>query len=345
MTVPRNLPRLLLLAGIGGAIALAVLYRDRIDLAALDAWLSGFGFWAPAAYLLAYAAGTVAFLPGSLFALAGGALFGPVWGAVLNLLGATIGAGLAFLAARYIAGYWVERKAAGWLKQLVAGVEAEGWRFVALLRLVPLFPFNLTNYALGLTRIGFLPYVLTSLICMAPGAIAYTWLGHAGREALEGDATAIRYGLLALGLLAAIAFLPRLLKRLKRAPEPDWIEPEELQRQLSGANPPVIVDVRGSKEFAGEQGSVPGSVNISLPEIGAHLDDLRETGAASLVIVCLTDKRSAEAARTLESAGFESIAVLRGGVKRWNELGFENARRHGETPGGSNSRPLEPGAA
>ena len=68
------------------------------------------------------------------------------------------------------------------------------------------FPFNLTNYALGLTRIGFLPYVITSFICMAPGAIAFSWLGHAGQGALSGDASAIRYGLYALGLLAVIAF-------------------------------------------------------------------------------------------------------------------------------------------
>lgn len=326
MTASRHLPRLLLLAGIGGAIALAVLYRDRIDLAALDAWLSGFGFWAPAVYLLAYAAGTVAFLPGSLFALAGGALFGPVWGAGLNLLGATIGASLAFLAARYIAGDWVERKSAGWLKQLVTGVEAEGWRFVAFVRLVPLFPFNLTNYALGLTRIGFWPYAVTSLICMAPGAIAYTWLGHAGRAALEGNATAIRYGLLALGLLAAIAFLPRLLKRMRRAPDPVWIEAGELLEQIAAEHPPFIVDVRSAEEFAGELGSIPGSVNIPLPEIGARLEELRATGADRHVIVCLTDKRSAEAARRLEAEGFENVSVFRGGMKRWNELGFDTGR-------------------
>ena len=103
------------------------------------------------------------------FALAGGALFGPILGSVLNLLGATIGATIAFVLARYVAGDWVARKGAGRLKQLITGVEAEGWRFVAFVRLVPLFPFNLTNYALGLTRIGLLPYVVTSLLCMAPG--------------------------------------------------------------------------------------------------------------------------------------------------------------------------------
>jgi len=102
------------------------------------------------------------------------------------------------------------------LQRLITGVEAEGWRFVAFVRLVPFFPFNLTNYAVGLTRISLKHYVLASLVCMAPGTLAYTWLGYAGREALAGNATAIRNGLIALALLAAIAFLPRLIRRLRR---------------------------------------------------------------------------------------------------------------------------------
>jgi uncharacterized membrane protein YdjX (TVP38/TMEM64 family) len=73
--------------------------------------------------------------------------------------------------ARYLAADWVARKAGGRLGRLIAGVEAERWRFVAFVRLVPLFPFNLSNYALGLTRIPLSHYVLASLVCMAPGAI------------------------------------------------------------------------------------------------------------------------------------------------------------------------------
>ena len=134
----------------------------------------------------------------------------------LNLVGASIGAGVAFLTARYLAGDWVTRKSGGFLTRLIAGVDAQGWRFVALVRLVPLFPFNLTNYALGLTRIRFLPYLATSFVCMAPGAIAYTWLGYAGRDAAAGNMQAVRYGLLGLGALAAVALLPRLIASLRR---------------------------------------------------------------------------------------------------------------------------------
>ncbi len=210
-----RLTRLLLLAVVAGAIILVTLNRDKLNPEALDAWLSGFGIWAPVIYVGLYALGTVVFAPGSLFALAGGAMFGPVLGTILNLLGATLGASIAFLIARYLAGGWVAQKSGGRLKRMIAGVENEGWRFVAFVRLVPVFPFNLSNYAFGLTRIPFVSYVITSFISMAPGALAYTWLGYAGREALDGNGAAIQYGLLALGLLAAIAFLPRVIKRMR----------------------------------------------------------------------------------------------------------------------------------
>lgn len=326
MSSAHRIVRLLILAGIATAIAWAGVHRDELHPTALNAWLSGLGLWAPVIYVGLYAAGAVVFLPGSLFTLAGGALFGPLWGALLSLVGATIGAGIAFLVARYLAGNWVARKAAGWLKRLVTGVEAEGWRFVAFVRLVPLFPFNLTNYALGLTRIGFLPYVATSFLCMAPGAVAYAWLGHAGRAALAGDASAIRYALLALGLLAAVVFLPRLLGRFRRGGE-GWIEPDELWRQMEQAGTALtVLDVRGADEFTGPLGHIQGALNIPLGELDSRLDGLRSKSGARIVVVCRTDKRSAKGQAALRAAGFHSTTVLRGGMQRWNTLNFATVR-------------------
>ena len=321
-------PRLLLLGGLAATILWAALNRDRLDLAALDAWLSGLGLLAPLAYLGLYAVGTIAFLPGALFALAGGALFGPVWGSLLNLAGATVGASLAFLIARYLAGGWVTARTGGRLKQLFEGVEAEGWRFVAFVRLLPFFPFNLTNYALGLTRIKFVPYVITSFVCMAPGAIAYTWLGHAGREALAGDASAIRYGLLALGLLAAIAFLPRLVRRLRGGTAPRWIETSELANGLGGGGA-TIIDVRSPAEFTGPLGHIETALNIPLGELAERLTEIAAHGNEFVIVVCRTDKRSAAAAKLLSADGFSDIRVLRGGMEQW--------RRYVSTLAGNNS--------
>jgi uncharacterized membrane protein YdjX (TVP38/TMEM64 family) len=201
--------RLGVFALLAAATIVAVAYRGAIDGGALEAWVQRFGAAGPLVFIAAYALGTVLFLPGSVITLAGGALFGPLWGSVYSLTGATAGAAAAFLFARYVAADWAHRKAGGWTRQLIEGVEKEGWRFVAFARLMPLFPFNLLNYALGLTRIPLGQYVVASCVFMLPGALAYTYLGYAGREAIGGGEDVIRKALLALALLAAVAFLPR----------------------------------------------------------------------------------------------------------------------------------------
>ena len=207
--------RLAFTLSLAAAVAWAVINRETFDIVAIEGWLQNLGFWAPVAFILLWVLWAVLFLPGAVLGLAGGALFGPVWGVVWTLTGATMGASLAFLAARFVASDWVAARAGGRLKLLLDGVEAEGWRFVALTRLVPLFPFNMLNYALGLTRIPFPVYVLTTLVCMAPGTAAFTYLGYVGREAAAGGEGVFRKALLALGLLAAVAFLPRLVRRLR----------------------------------------------------------------------------------------------------------------------------------
>jgi uncharacterized membrane protein YdjX (TVP38/TMEM64 family) len=216
--VSRQLARLLALLALGAAGALAFAYGGRIDPQAIGIWITAAGMAGPALFILAYALATVFFLPGSLLTLAGGALFGPWWGTLFNLTGATLGAALAFLVSRHVAADRVRRRVGPRANRLIEGVEAEGWRFVAFTRLVPLFPFFLLNYALGLTRISFPHYVVATAVCMAPSAFAFTWLGFAGREAVAGGEGLIRTGLIALGLVAAIAFLPRLVMRLRNRP-------------------------------------------------------------------------------------------------------------------------------
>jgi uncharacterized membrane protein YdjX (TVP38/TMEM64 family)/rhodanese-related sulfurtransferase len=320
MSMRRLLPRVALTLLLAAMAAWAFFHRDQINLATLDAWLASLGPWAPIGYVMLFALATVAFVPGIVFSLAGGALFGPLWGGVLNLTGATLGAILAFLVARYIAGDWVARKTGGLLKRLIDGVDAEGWRFVAFVRLVPLFPFNLSNYALGLTRIPLQHYVIATLVCMVPGAVAYTWLGHAGRGALGGEAGAVRYGLLGLGLLAAIAVLPRVIGRLRGSFT--WIKPNELKRRLDQGDAVAVIDVRGPDEFTGALGHIATARNIPIAELNSRLAELAGLEAAPIVLVCRTDKRSAAAAHTLREAGFSQVSVLRRGMERWNEAGL-----------------------
>jgi uncharacterized membrane protein YdjX (TVP38/TMEM64 family) len=213
------LARLGAFAAVAAAIVAIYPYRGTLDVVALERAVRSAEIWGPVLYITLYAIGTVLSLPGAVLTLAGGALFGPVLGAFYALTGATIGATAAFAIARYVASDWVARRAGGRLRQLLDGVEKEGWRFVAFVRLVPLFPFNLVNYALGLTRIRLRDYALASYAFMLPGALAYAYLGYAGRTALAGNEGAIRNGLLALALLAAVAFLARLVRRWRSAEE------------------------------------------------------------------------------------------------------------------------------
>jgi uncharacterized membrane protein YdjX (TVP38/TMEM64 family)/rhodanese-related sulfurtransferase len=255
--------------------------------------------------------------------LAGGALFGPVWGTIYNLTGATLGAVLAFLLARYLATDWVQskiRKTTGSrVERLMNGVEAEGWRFVAFTRLVPLFPFNLLNYALGLTRIPFGHYVLATGIFMLPGAIAYTYLGYAGREAVAGGEGWIQKGLIALALLATAAFLPRLIGKLRQQP---MLEVEELKRRLEAGEELLVLDVRTADDFIGEQGHLKVARNLPLENLADHLDELGEGPEQTIVIVCRTDRRSAKAAALLARRGFADVHVVRGGMTAWREHGW-----------------------
>src|SRR5262249_55936736 len=111
--------------------------------AAVVAWVEGLGVWGPLVFVGVYSLAPALWVPGAVLTLAGGALFGPLLGALLSLAGATVGATVAFLLARSVAADWVEQRLGRRLQAIKAGVEREGWRFVAFVRLVPVFPFNL----------------------------------------------------------------------------------------------------------------------------------------------------------------------------------------------------------
>ena len=313
-----DIARAALILALLAGLAIAFANREAISQQALQQWLATAGWWAPVVFIALYAAGTVLFLPGSVLTLAAGALFGVLPGALYSLAGATLGAMLAFLIARHLAGGWVAQKTGGWLKQLIEGVEAEGWRFVAFVRLVPLFPFNVVNYALGLTRIPLASYALASAVCMLPGALAYAWLGHAGRAALAGDADAIRNGLLALAVAAALMFLPRLVRQFKAGL---MITPEML-RTLQTEGGIAVVDVRDAKDFVGETGHLPGALNLPLGELPARIAELEPWRKNGVVLICRTQVRSGQAARLLAKQGFSGLRVVRGGILAWRELGY-----------------------
>ena len=179
--------------------------RERID---------GFGAWAPVIFVLGYVAAVVAFVPALPLTILGGLAFGAGWGALYVAIAATTGACLAFLIARYAAraavARWMARYPA--LERMDRAVARHGFRIVMITRLVPIFPFNLQNYAYGLTSIRFGAYAVTSFLCMLPATLAFT----AAAGAVVAGAWDARRMLLLLALagvlLVALSLLPRWLR-------------------------------------------------------------------------------------------------------------------------------------
>ncbi|MEL7059550.1 MAG: TVP38/TMEM64 family protein [Acidobacteriota bacterium] len=187
------------------------------------AWVDSLGVWAPVAYIIGYALATVLMIPGSLLTLAGGVLFGLWKGTALVFVGASLGATLAFLIARYLARGAIERRLEGNERFAVIdrAVGKQGTKVVFLLRLVPFFPFVWLNYGLGLTKVRLRDYVI-GCIGMLPGTFLYVYYGKAiGSLAALADGSGQaeqgieRWIFLGLGLVAAFA-VTALITRIAR---------------------------------------------------------------------------------------------------------------------------------
>jgi hypothetical protein len=149
-------------------------------------------------------------------------------------------------------------------------------------RLVPLFPFNLLNYALGLTRIRLAEYVVATALCMIPGAAGYAYLGYAGREALLGAEGWVRTGGIALAVLALLVLLPLMLRhwRAHRA-----VSPATLAEWLDEGRDVHVLDVRSAREYHGPEGRIEPSTLIPIDELERRLPELAPRRAQPLVVV------------------------------------------------------------
>ncbi len=191
---------------------------------ALAERIDGLGAWGPVAFACVYAAATVAFAPGSILTLLAGAIFGIARGTVIVFAGATTGAALAFLVARHLARSAIENKVARHPRfaAIDRAIGEQGGRIVFLLRLSPVFPFNLLNYALGLTKVRFADYVVAS-VGMIPGTLLYVYYGQAIGDvaALASGARVARgvgyYAVLGIGLVATVVVTTLVTRLARRA--------------------------------------------------------------------------------------------------------------------------------
>lgn len=209
------------------AVAALMLLGRRLggEIQSFVAWVQALGAWGPLVFVAGYALATVLFVPGLLLTLAAGLLFGLLRGTAYTLVGATLGASAAFLLSRTVARRAMERRlgANPRFAAIDRAVAREGRKVVFLLRLSPVFPFNLLNYALGLTRVRFVDY-LVACVGMLPGTFLYVYYGTAlgSLAALAGGGEsaprgAERWLLLGLGLAATVAVTVVVTRIARRA--------------------------------------------------------------------------------------------------------------------------------
>jgi uncharacterized membrane protein YdjX (TVP38/TMEM64 family) len=189
-------------------------------------WVKGMGPLGGALYALVYIAGTALFFPGLPLTLGAGFVYGPVIGTLVVSPASVAGACLAFLIARYFARDWVARRLNKYPQAAAMdrAIEKNGFKVVVLLRLQPVIPFNMLNYALGLTSIRLRDYALASWIGMLPATVLYVYLGSImndvsdllrGRPNSGVAGRVLLWGGLA-GMVALVWWLGRVAKRALR---------------------------------------------------------------------------------------------------------------------------------
>lgn len=200
---------------LAGALLLWSLLPVGAWLEALRVWIVGLGFAGIAAFVAIYVVGAVMLAPVVLLTVMAGFAYG-FWGLPIVLVAATTGATLAFLIARYLARERV-RAAMSRRRDLAAldrAVAEEGWKIVGLLRLSPLVPFNLQNYAFGATGVPFIHFVAATFFGIIPGTALYIYLGVLGGAA--GEAGPLKWAFFALGLIATIAVTALIARKARQ---------------------------------------------------------------------------------------------------------------------------------
>jgi uncharacterized membrane protein YdjX (TVP38/TMEM64 family) len=195
-----------------------MLTRDM--LASFLEWVQGIGPWGALLFAAAYVPAAILLVPGALLTLGAGFVFGVVRGTVIVSLGSTAGAAAAFLMARRLAHDWVARRMTGRPKLAAIGsaVETEGFKIVLLTRLSPVLPYNLLNYAFGLTAVPFRKYVLASWIGMLPGTVLYVYLGSLARAAVGAkERTPAQWTLYGIGLAATVVVVILVTRTARKA--------------------------------------------------------------------------------------------------------------------------------
>ncbi|OIP42700.1 MAG: hypothetical protein AUK47_03765 [Deltaproteobacteria bacterium CG2_30_63_29] len=221
---------LLLVALLAAAITAFALLPVNHWTAAFLEWTESLGAWGLVLVAVVYVPACLFAFPGSVLTLGTGFAFGVVPGTIAVSIGSTAGAAAAFLVGRRFAREAIEQKLDKYprFRAIEGAIEQQGFKIVLLTRLSPVFPFNLLNYAYGLTKVSFKDYVLASWLGMLPGTLMFVYLGSAAGDLTQLlttgklDGGAAQQALFWGGLLATIVvtvFVTRVARKALREAE------------------------------------------------------------------------------------------------------------------------------
>ena len=202
---------LFLIAG----LAAVIVWRDDIDSARIIAWAESQAVWESVLLFLAlHIVASLFFIPRLILGAAAGALFGVWFGTALALFGATLGGLAGFFVVKLLSSDAVRIEETPRFGKWIEKAESHGWKFVMIVRLVPVFPHSLVNYVLGLSQVSIWGYAIGSALGMVPTAFVFVNLGATGRSIFEGSQDYALLAVWGLGLLFVSWLLPKLLRRV-----------------------------------------------------------------------------------------------------------------------------------
>lgn len=215
------------------ATGLTVYFLGGVNPKQLQVWLHQAGIWAPIIYIALYTVATLLILPSTALNLTGGAIFGPWLGTLWTTVAAIIAAVVSFTFTRTVGRETIARRLAGRWQAMDAEMRQGGLFYMFAIRLLPIIPYGLVNFAAGLTSIRFRDYFLGTVMGTVPGVLPFVMIGSSGLQAMRTGNVLPLMGALGLtGLLVGGAHWYRRRRQspqqaLRATEEPR--EPEDIQ--------------------------------------------------------------------------------------------------------------------
>lgn len=207
---------------------LAAYFLGGINPVQLQAWLNQAGIWAPIIYIVLYSVATVLVFPSTALNLTGGAIFGPWLGTLWTSIAAVIAAIVSFAFTRTVGREIIAQKLANRWQSMDAEMRQGGLFYIFAIRLLPIIPYGLVNFAAGLTSIRFRDYLIGTILGTVPGVLPFVMLGSSGLQAMRtGDILPLVSSLALIGLLVGGATWYR---RRRQSPQ-KALEESERQKQ------------------------------------------------------------------------------------------------------------------